>query len=329
MENTGKMKLILLIIIIASCSLFAADGDRGLGGTFLNSGTYSRQLSLGNAYCGLPNDISSMYYNPAGLTKLYKSEIALTHITLFEDTVYDYIGFAYPTVYNYSYGIGLMQLNVPDIQLRDSNNKPLDTTTYKNSAVFISAGAPLGKIFSYGMTVKILSKEFEKVAVSATKLDVGMLFSPNPKFGIGLNFQNLLDSRFAREGGYDTIPMNIKFGIGLIPVSNKTFEMTILCDTDKTENISRTIIHAGIEFKFFNTVALRAGSDDGNITAGAGFRIKDFKLDCAMLTHQSLGNSMRVSMGLFFGKLPEEREELHYEWKQNKLEEFWDSNTEE
>jgi hypothetical protein len=51
----------------------------------------------------------------------------------------------------------------------------------------------------------------------------------------------------------------------------------------------------GAEYWYNNTVALRAGSDAGNFTAGAGIRYKQVGADYAYLAHDELESTHRVS----------------------------------
>jgi hypothetical protein len=53
--------------------------------------------------------------------------------------------------------------------------------------------------------------------------------------------------------------------------------------------------HPGVEYWLERKVALRAGMDARNFSAGAGFRLGKFGLDYAYLDHRDLDSSHRVS----------------------------------
>jgi hypothetical protein len=53
--------------------------------------------------------------------------------------------------------------------------------------------------------------------------------------------------------------------------------------------------HPGLEYWLERRVALRAGFEAQNFSAGAGFRYRKFGLDYAFLDHQDLDASHRVS----------------------------------
>ena len=53
--------------------------------------------------------------------------------------------------------------------------------------------------------------------------------------------------------------------------------------------------HPGIEYWLERKLALRAGLEARNFSAGAGVRIRKFGLDYAYLDHRDLDSSHRVS----------------------------------
>ncbi len=77
--------LIFLVFIAANC--FAGNGNSTAN--FLLSGPGSRARGMGNAYTGVAADITSIYWNPAGLGQLTNREIIFTQNTGFANTKND------------------------------------------------------------------------------------------------------------------------------------------------------------------------------------------------------------------------------------------------
>jgi len=48
-------------------------------GEFLKIGVGSRATAMGGAFVAVSNDVSSLYWNPAGIAKLEKNEILTSH----------------------------------------------------------------------------------------------------------------------------------------------------------------------------------------------------------------------------------------------------------
>ncbi len=66
------------------------------GASFLKIGVGARASGIGSAYTAIADDVTALYWNPAGLAQMRKKEIAATHTELFADTRYDFIGYAMP-----------------------------------------------------------------------------------------------------------------------------------------------------------------------------------------------------------------------------------------
>lgn len=66
------------------------------GGDFLSVGAGARALGMGSAHTAISNDVTSAYWNPAGLTSVEKIDIAYMHSERFAGIVsYDYGAIAY------------------------------------------------------------------------------------------------------------------------------------------------------------------------------------------------------------------------------------------
>ena len=92
-----KRLLIFFVILAATFNLYAQDGQGGTESN-LSSGYGARALSLGYAFTSVADDPTAVFWNPAGLEYVYQQSFSLFHSTLFEGTLYDFVGFAYPTL---------------------------------------------------------------------------------------------------------------------------------------------------------------------------------------------------------------------------------------
>jgi hypothetical protein len=133
---------------------------------FLNIGVDARALALGNAVVATANDVTAGYWNPAGLTALQHSEIALMHAAYFANIAqFDYM--AYGKVLNEKTGVAvsLIRFGVDNImnttQLIDAQgNIDYDRITYFSTADYalnFSVGRKnLWKGLDIGATAKII-----------------------------------------------------------------------------------------------------------------------------------------------------------------------------
>src|SRR3972149_696648 len=108
MKTLNLLILSTIIILVLGTSIFA-DGDAGRESVFL-LGVDARALGMGGAFVAVTSGASSVYWNPAGLALLDKTEVSLLHVSLWEDTYYDFVGIGYPTLDYGSLGIGAIRL---------------------------------------------------------------------------------------------------------------------------------------------------------------------------------------------------------------------------
>src|SRR4051812_3130733 len=74
----------------AFTSTVPAWGQAGAG-AFLRQDAGARGAALGGAMTAVVDDASALSWNPAGLSRLAKPEVGASHVTLFEDTSFDFL----------------------------------------------------------------------------------------------------------------------------------------------------------------------------------------------------------------------------------------------
>lgn len=150
------MKKILLISLLSfvSTTFFGQIAPK-YSNEFLAIGIGGRALALGNSVTASANDITSVYWNPAGLTKIEnKFEIGAMHSEYFAGIAkYDFIGVAYKIDNLSSAAISMIRFGVDDIpntlDLFDSDGN----IRYDRISSF-SAG-DYAFLFSYSRTMPI------------------------------------------------------------------------------------------------------------------------------------------------------------------------------
>lgn len=90
------MKRSLLIFAIV-CLAFAASAQNKYSNEFLSLGIGARGLAMANTMCAISDDVTSAYWNPAGLARMDKRyELSLMHAEYFAGIAkYDYAGIGY------------------------------------------------------------------------------------------------------------------------------------------------------------------------------------------------------------------------------------------
>ncbi|MGE5796465.1 MAG: hypothetical protein ACM34N_06745, partial [Ignavibacteria bacterium] len=111
-----KIFLVLALSLFSISQFKAQTVIAKYAGEFMAIGVGARPLGMGGAYVAVVNDISSAYYNPAGLINLNYPQIALMHAEHFGDLVnYDYGAAAIPYGSDMTFAISIIRLGIDGI----------------------------------------------------------------------------------------------------------------------------------------------------------------------------------------------------------------------
>ena len=86
----------LCLVVALSLSALTAQGAGGLGGTVLNLGVGARAEAMGGAFVAVANDVSALYWNPAGIGQLREPRFSGLHTEWVGGIRYEWAGFVQP-----------------------------------------------------------------------------------------------------------------------------------------------------------------------------------------------------------------------------------------
>jgi len=289
--------LILLFVITAPVN--AGDPQGGRESLFL-LGTGVRAVGMGGAFTAVSNDASAIYWNPAGLASLQYRELSIMHVSLWEDTRYQFAGFAWPILDFGTIGAGGVILGTDNIEFRDQYG-PLGEHDYSTGQYWVSYGRGLMRNLSCGVNLKVLSQSLGDYSSTTAAMDIGLLYDFRDFMSIGLNLQDILSGDLKLSQVEESIPYNIKGGVALRYFSDDgRYGVTAAGDVDLTEE-QPAKVHLGIEAKIAEYIFARAGYDRDEITFGGGVKYKLAAFDYAYKDNEILGGTHRIGLSLFFG----------------------------
>ena len=116
---------ILIITLILSCLPVSADstdihenaGTRAM--TFLKIGVGAKAMGMAESQVAATDDLYASYWNPAGLSRLQKPQLALMHNEWFAEINHEFVGFALPIQNNNIVGVSANFLSFGELQGRD------------------------------------------------------------------------------------------------------------------------------------------------------------------------------------------------------------------
>lgn len=299
--------------------------DAGTNNPF-ELGAGARALALGGAYTAAADDVSALFWNPAGLARLDRAEISAMHVSLFYDTPYDFLGFAYPLLDWGTFAAGMARVATNGIVLRDEQSFVSQEATgaVELREILIGYGRELPYGVQAGATVKIDQQRLLGDFAAGVGLDAGMLYRVPKAFGdltgltavdwqaltLGVALQNLVGARLRLDRDTDILPLTVRAGLAYALPFQDAWKQNLLLSAGLEKSTWRSWRWcAGLEYDLLQLLSLRVGMQNENLTAGGGLRYAGLSLDYALL-QQELGLSHRLSLTYRFGPvLSEQRRE--------------------
>ena len=314
---------LLLILLLPSIPLKVWGAK--YAGEFLALGVGARPLGMGGAFVAIANDLTAGYWNPAGLVQIKGRGVAGMHAETFGQLLnHDYLSYSKPLAGppTAAIGVSLIRLGGGGIKLTavpDPSREP-DTTDNRpyvikkrghgDYALFFHYAAERGGNLSWGANAKLIYRRIADNSAFGLGTDLGILFTTE-YLRFGLNLQDATTTFLAWDTGEkESILPTLKLGAAL-GVEALRGSLILTTDVDlrfegrKTSaqrwlgNLSGDF-HLGGEYTYREIISFRIGSDQGSLTAGLGVMIKRFQVDTSFSTHESLDNSYKVSVFLFF-----------------------------
>ncbi|MFN0117896.1 MAG: PorV/PorQ family protein [Elusimicrobiota bacterium] len=290
-----------LAFIIMSLGLAGSVQAAGTSSAqFLKLGAGAKAAALGEAAVSVTDDVTAAYWNPAGLSKVESTELALMQNSYLVDTNYQYAGLALPTR-NYTFAFSFYRMDYGSIDSYNASNVKQGSFNAGSMAGSISLAKKLSDSASMGMSLKYISESIENESGTAFAADFGGIMKVS-RFSIGASIQNLGSSiKFVKES--EDLPLTIRLGASTQFFNEK---LTGAFDISKARDNEATF-HTGLDYKLLSIVSLRAGYQvtpgnslniDGitNISGGMGISLKNFNIDYAVSPFGDLGMAHRISL---------------------------------
>lgn len=332
-----RKKSIRLIYLFIFATIISASPSRALGiakyaGEFLSTGVGARALGMGGAYVAVDGDVTSGYWNPAGLADITYPELAAMHSRRFGGIInYDYAGLAMPFRTRESFAINVIRLAVDDIPITalprpglplgsiytDSEGNVIANRPYvvkmvndAEYALFLSYARRHDERLAFGANVKFIYKGVGDNSAWGLGFDIGAIWNPVDHLRAAANLQDLTTTLLAwNNGTRELIAPTLKLGLAYPLFIDKLRSRVLFAgDTDiKLEGRQFASqahaaglsmdFHLGAEFLISNVIALRLGRDAvGKFSAGAGLRLPRLDFDYAFMGHDQLETTHRISL---------------------------------
>ena len=168
------------------------------GAQFLKIGPGARVDSLGGAFGAIADDVTAIYWNPAGLSQLTATSVSGTHTVWLADTRYNFLAVATPIEKVGTLGASVTFLSVPDMEIT-TLAKPDGTGLWFSAwdaAVSLAYSRQLyekgsGVKLSLGLNAKYIHQQIHRENARGMAVDVGTLYHTGWRsLRIGMCFSN-------------------------------------------------------------------------------------------------------------------------------------------
>ena len=168
------------------------------GAQFLKIGPGARVDSMGGAFGAVADDVTAIYWNPAGLSQLAATSLSGTHTVWLADTRYNFLAFATPVEKVGTIGASVTFLSVPDMEIT-TLAKPDGTGLWFSAwdaAVSLAYSRQMyekesGVKLLFGVNAKYIHQQIHRESATGMAVDVGTLYHTGWKsLRIGMCFSN-------------------------------------------------------------------------------------------------------------------------------------------
>lgn len=347
-ETAGRTVRTVIVVLLPLCLVTSPTESLGQGvskvgttaGEFLLIGVGARAMGQGGAFVAAVQDVSALYWNPAGLAYLQGNEVLVSHSEWLADITFDYVGVGFRLGELGTLGFSLTMLGVPDMVVRtvDRQDGTGETFDAADMAVSVSYSRAVTNRFAVGVTGRYISQRIWHSTATGMAIDVGTQFRTDFFGGltIGASLSNFgsdlrLSGRDVRAfvdpdpshlgnngrvpANYEldsfALPLNFQFGITIRPLATRMHQLTISADAIHP-NSNNESLNVGIEYGYQDRILFRTGYQallleerEGGFSAGLGVNQPLFdgttaSLDYAYRTAGRLGGAHILGLALSF-----------------------------
>jgi hypothetical protein len=286
--------LAVVATLLAPAARLVAQGDAATeGALFLVLPVGARAVGMGQAVVAAVDGSEAVWWNPAGLARQQKREIAIHHSQPFSETTGDALSLVVPSSL---LGVLALSVNIIDYgstEIRDINERPGGTITPRNFAYAASYATAVGSRLNAGVTYKVVQFRVScslgcppGLGANATSsaIDVGAQYDLRGlvPLQVGFALRNVGPSLQVKDNPQrDPLPARAQLGVrwraGPLERRAPETEIGITGDVLASVRDRTTGWSAGIDATWRKRASLRAGyvldrSEAGGPAVGFGLR---------------------------------------------------------
>jgi hypothetical protein len=323
------------LLVTSAGPVYAQNPNIGTSGAqFLKIPVGGRASAMGGAFVSNANDVSSIFWNPAGIVSVKSSGLLFAHSEWWATIQLNHAAFVQSLEGIGSFGVSVTVLSMDnmDVTTEDAPEGTGETFDAGDLMIGLTYARKLTEDFSVGVTAKFVQERIWNETASGIAFDVGTQYRIGFRdLAIGMSMTNFggdmtyngrdLSVDYAVNPRNTTtrlapanltpddypLPLHFQVGVSMSPYVSENFTALLAADVAHP-NDNQERVDVGIELtilkQFFLRGGYRFGYDTDRATLGAGVSVPvgDFNLtfDYAYATYDLLPNISRFSLGMTF-----------------------------
>lgn len=160
---------------------------------FLSVGVGARAVGMGSAFVAVADDITALYWNPAGVALIEKAQATFSYANWIADITFNHAGFIVPVFNVGTFGVQASFMTMDEME-RTTIADPEGTGETFNAGSYAFAlcyARRLTDRFSIGFNAKYIREQIYHSAAQSIAFDVGTLFETDfHGMSIGMSITN-------------------------------------------------------------------------------------------------------------------------------------------
>jgi opacity protein-like surface antigen len=306
--KTRTVGLAVLLSCLLTAQLFPQSLSKSgtTAAQFLKIGVGARAIGMGGAFTATADDITALYWNPAGLAQVYGHQAYFNHVNWFADVKVDYAAISshfgdFGAIGAFVDVLSMEQMPVRTIELPEGTGEYFDAG---GITVGVSYARALTDQFSIGFNAKYIRENIWHESAAGFGLDVGTMYripvlnelrlaASMCNFGTKMKMSGRDNIVITPAGPTGTnlvntdlemdewsLPLVFRIGVAADLVKDGTSRVTVGLDAihpnDNTESLN-----TGMEYSWNEIIFLRGGwkalfeqDTEQRFTLGAGFHYR-------------------------------------------------------
>ena len=295
-NNKSLCYIIVLVICLVKYSLLYAGYSGGAPGIEQKFSIDARMEGSAGAWEALSDDVSGIYYNPAGLALNKKTMVMGSYLPLWDSSTYAFfVGLSIQLKY-FPVAIGTFNIITEDIPIRRDSPLTSGFVKYQNTLFFLCSAYKIAEGLSVGIRANIIYQSFEEYKDLGVGFDIGLLWRTEKPYSytentllkilrpisFGIIFHNIIPPTIKMDKAEEEYPLMLKTGFSYrSPQIGDLLDIELGLNMASVPEYDINNLSIGSELGWWEFFYIRTGYriTEEQITIGSGFNARNITVD--------------------------------------------------